>query len=246
MDLNLGWECIYNQQWFRECQQTKNILLSQTVENKDIAPGDTNINLADMDFSDPKECKNNFCYKEIQITVTVKKLWKPIIVVINDESLKSWDFAKDFQNISEKKLLNNNSSIIDRLVLQKVLYERWLLDSKPTWKIWYLTEQAVMKLQCIKWLKEYNESSWIFIIWSKTISEVNKIKDKMEDPNYLKNTRFPNIDFAKCWEDFKERDEDLDVLLWNPPSWANNSYSSIINPNYSLTPEGEVKIKKIE
>lgn len=239
------WDCIYNKQWFWECSQTKTILLDQTID-RTITPEETNINLADMDFTDPKECSTDFCYKESQIIVTVKKIWKPMISVINKETLESRDFAKSFPNISEKKLLNNNSPVYDRFILQKVLYERWLLDSKPTGKIWYLTEQAIMALQCIKWLKEYNESSWMFIVWPKTIIEVNKIKDKMKNSNYLKNTRFPNIDFAKCWDDFEERNKDLNNLIWNPPSWANNNYWNAITPNYYLKPEGEVKIKKTE
>jgi hypothetical protein len=77
-----------------------------------------------MDFDDPKECSTDFCYKESQIIVTVKKTWKPMMSVINKEALKSRDFAKNFPNISEKKLLNNNSPVYDRFILQKVLYER--------------------------------------------------------------------------------------------------------------------------
>lgn len=239
------WNCLYNKEGFWECSQTKNILLDQTID-RTITPEETNINLADMDFDDPKECSTDFCYKESQIIVTVKKIWKPMISVINKEDLKSRDFAKTFPNISEKRILNNNSPVYDRFILQKVLYERWLLDSKPTGKIWYLTEQAIMALQCIKWLKEYDESNWMFIVWSKTITEVNKIKDKMKDSNYLKKTRLPNINFAKCWDDFEERNKDLNNLIWNPPSWANNNYWNAITPNYYLKPEGEVKIKKTE
>ena len=238
-------DCVFNKQWFWECSQTKNILLGQTTDTT-ITPEETNINLADMDFSDPKECETNFCYKEIQISVTVKKTWKPMLSVINNEALKSWDFAQDFPNISEKKLLNNSSPVYDRFILQKVLYERWLLDSKPTWKIWYMTEQAIMKLQCIKALKEYDEASGMFVVWTKTIAEVNKMKDKMKDPNYLKKTNVPNVDLTKCWDDFQDRNEDLDALLWNPPSRANTNYWNAVTPNYSLTPEWEVKIKKTE
>lgn len=239
------WDCLYNKQWYWECSQTKNILLDQTID-RTITPEETNINLADMDFSDPKECTTDFCYKESQITVTVKKIWKPMTSLINSNSLNSWDFAKTFPNISEKKTLTNTSPVYDRFILQKVLYERWLLDSKPTWKIWYLTEQAVMALQCIKGFKEYDESKWMFIIGPKTIAEINKLKERMKDSTYLKKTRFPSVDFSSCWIEFKERNESLNTLIWNPPSRANNNYSNAITPNYSLKPEGEVKIKKSE
>ena len=236
-------DCIYNKEWFWECSQTKNITINQDID-KTIAPEETNINLANMDFTDPKECSTDFCFKESQITITVKKTWKPMTSVINDSWLLSWDFAKNFPNISEKKLLNNGSPVYDRLILQKVLYERWILDSKPTGKIGYLTEQAIMKLQCVKWFKEYNTANGTFIIWPKTIEETNKIKEKMKDPKYLKKTMFPNVDFTKCWKDFQTRDKELDNLAWNPPSRANNNYLNNINPDYSITPEGEVKIKK--
>lgn len=77
-----------------------------------------------MDVADPKQCETDFCYKEVQVTVTVKKTWKPMTSMVNDDSLKSWDFAKNFPDISEKKLLNNDSPVYDRIILQKVLYDR--------------------------------------------------------------------------------------------------------------------------
>lgn len=77
-----------------------------------------------MDFSDPKQCTTDFCYKESQIIITVKKVWKPMIAIINNSGLLSRDFAKNFPNISEKKHLDNSSPVYDRIILQKVLYER--------------------------------------------------------------------------------------------------------------------------
>jgi hypothetical protein len=47
-----------------------------------------------------------------------------MISAINNSGLTYWDFANNFSNISEKKILNNNSPVYDRLILQKVLYER--------------------------------------------------------------------------------------------------------------------------
>jgi hypothetical protein len=77
-----------------------------------------------MNFDDPKECDKDFCFKETQVTITIKKVWKPMNMIINDEKLKSRDFAKNFPNIVENKLLNNSSPVYDRYILQKVLYER--------------------------------------------------------------------------------------------------------------------------
>jgi aminopeptidase N len=124
------------------------------------------------------------------------------------------------------------------------LYERWILASKPTGKIGYLTEQAIMKLQCVKWFKEYDKTNGIFVIWPKTIEEINKIKNKMKKQGYIKKTFFPNVDLQKCWETFQTRNKLLNKLIVNPPSRANNKYLNHIDPNYSINPEGEIKIIK--
>ncbi len=233
---------IYNNQWFREYSQTKNILVNQSTD-KTVLPKEMNVNLLDMDVADPKQCETDFCYKEVEVSVTVKKTWKPMTAVVNDESLKSSDFAKQFLNISQKKIVNNNSPVYDRIVLQKVLYDRGLLGSKPTWKLWYLTEQAIMKLQCMKWFQEYDTWNSMFIIWPKTIAEINKIKDKMKNPNYLKKTPLPNIDLSKCWSIFQQRNIELGNLLWNPPSRANNSYQNSSDVSAILKLEGQVTVK---
>jgi len=76
-------DCLYNKEGFWECSETKNIVVNQNID-KTITPQETNINLANMDFSDPETCKIDFCYKESQITITVKKVRKPMVAVIND------------------------------------------------------------------------------------------------------------------------------------------------------------------
>jgi len=98
--------------------------LEQNLWNFGDKIDNNSINISDMNFDEPKECENEFCFKETYVTITVKKTRKPISIVINNENLKPRDFAKNFPNISEKKLLNNNSPIYDRYILQKVLYER--------------------------------------------------------------------------------------------------------------------------
>jgi len=42
---------------------------------------------------------------------------------------------------------------------------------------------------------------------------VNKIKDNMKDPKYLKNTRVPFIDFAICGNEFLQRNKKIESLL---------------------------------
>jgi len=232
--------CITTNEWIFRCNKEISIFVDNTKND----PIETKIDLSQLDFEDPKECETKFCYKESTIIIKVEKIYKPIDVIINSSSLKANDFADKFPNIVSQNYVNNLSPVVDRFVLQKVLYERWLLESKPTGKIWYITEQAIMKLQCIKKYQEFDKINGIFFAWPKTISEINKIKEKMKDKNYLKNTHVPNINLSTCWENFKKRNDSLNTLLWNPPSRANNSYSNTWVPSYSIQLNWEVKIQK--
>jgi len=204
------------------------------------------LNLSDMSIDVPVECKSDFCYEESSVVVKVKKIWKPLTTIVNSDSLKSWEFAKEFSNLAEDQTIDNKSPVYDRVVLQKILYDRWLLWTKPTGKIWYLTELAVMKLQCIKWFSEYNSSKSIFEIWHKTIVELNKLKERMKNPDYLSDSKLPEIELSICGKDFISRYNTINSLLKNPPTWANNTYSNMIVPDTSIKWEGEVIIKKTQ
>jgi hypothetical protein len=80
-----------------------------------------------MSIDAPVECKSDFCYEESSVVVKVKKIWKPLTTIINNNSLKSWEFAKEFSNIAENQTIDNKSSVYDRVVVQKILYDRGLL-----------------------------------------------------------------------------------------------------------------------
>ena len=236
-------DCVQNDFWFYECVKEKHISVDElnwnTLDLDQIV-----LNLSEMNIDQPKECKTDFCYEESSVIVTVKKTWKPLTSVVNDENLKSWDFANKFDNIKETDLVNNRSSVYDRVVLQKVLHDRWILESKPTGKIGYLTELAVMQLQCIKWYSEYNSSKAIFEIWPRTIYEINNLKDRMKDENYLSSTSLPQFNLYDCDQSFISRYNAIKSLLKSPPSWANNEYKNMITPDTTLNWEWEVIIKK--
>jgi hypothetical protein len=59
------------------------------------------LNLSDININQPKQCETDFCYEESSVVVTVKKIWKPLSSIINDNSLKSWEFAKEFKDIND-------------------------------------------------------------------------------------------------------------------------------------------------
>jgi hypothetical protein len=82
------------------------------------------LDISEMNIERPKLCDKDFCYEEASVIVTVKKIWKPLTSVINDGNLTSWDFANKFDNIKETDLVDNKSSVYDRVVLQKVLHDR--------------------------------------------------------------------------------------------------------------------------
>jgi len=204
------------------------------------------LNLSDMSIDAPVECKSDFCYEESSVVVKVKKIWKPLTTIINNNSLKSWEFAKEFSNIAENQTIDNKSSVYDRVVVQKILYDRGLLWTKPTGKIWYLTELAIMKLQCIKWFSEYNSSKSMFEIGPKTVKEINQLKERMKNQHYLSDTKLPVIELSSCGKDFVNRYNAISSLLKNPPSWSDNTYSNMIVPDTSIKWEGEVIIKKTQ
>jgi hypothetical protein len=238
-------DCFQNEMWFYECTQQRNITLDEVVW-QELDLDEMVLDLSEIDIDSPQQCETDFCYEESDITVVVKKVWKPLTSIINSDSLSSWQFAQEFPDIKEENILDNKSSVYDRVVLQKILYDRWLLGVEPTGKIGYLTELAIMKLQCIKWFSEYNPEKTIFEIWSQTIWELNSLKERMKDSNYLVSTELPNIELEDCGPTFVSRYNAISNLMQNPPSWANNNYNNMITPDTSLDREGEVIIKKTE
>lgn len=236
-------DCIQNDNGFYECTQQRSITLDEVI-GQDLDLDEMVLDLSEIDIDSPESCDTDFCYEESDITVIVKKIWKPLTSIINNDSLTSWDFANEFPDIWEDDILDNKSSVYDRIILQKVLYDRWLLGVKPTWKIWYLTELAIMKLQCIKWIDEYNSEKTIFEIWPKTITELNNLKHRMKNSNYLLNTQLPDINLEDCGSSFVSRYDAISKLLKNPPSRATNEYENMITPDTSLNWEWEVIIKR--
>lgn len=238
-------ECWYNSSSYFQCTDEKKIYLNEDM-NGELNLNEIMLDIGNIDMPPPTECVKDYCYEETNVVVTIKKTWKPLLSVINNSAMKPSDFAKKFEDIAETTVVDNWSPVFDRVVVQKVLYERWLLGAKPTGKIWYLTELAVMKLQCIKWFSEYNDAKAVFEIGPKTIEAINTLKHKMKDEKYLKNTWFPPVDFAKCGKEFVTRQSKIEWLLQSPPTWANNSYGPNLLTWSSLQRDGEVILKRAD
>lgn len=237
-------ECTYSDDWFFECVQEKYISLNENIWEESNLDKIT-LDLSQIDMPPPKECITDFCYEESNVIVILRKTWKPFLSIVNSDSMTTWGFAKEFDDIKETILVNNRTPIFDRVILQKVLYDRGLLWTKPTGKIWYLTELAIMRLQCIKWYSEYNTSKTIFEIGPQTIKEINNLKNRMKDQSYLASTSLPNVDLSQCGNEFVRRQSTIEWLLDTPPSWANNDYGNMVTPDSSLEWDWEVILKKV-
>jgi hypothetical protein len=68
----------------------------------------------------------------------------------------------------------------------------------------------------------------------------------MKNPDYLSDSKLPEIELSICGKDFISRYNTINSLLKNPPTWANNTYSNMIVPDTSIKWEGEVIIKKTQ
>lgn len=237
--------CAYTDIWFYECTENRDIALSENLwwfSNL----SEISLDVWNIDMPPPKECINDeYCYEETSVVVVIRKTWKPVLAVINNEAMPPSEFAEKFRDVDLTGVLTNDSPLLDKVIFQKTLFNRWLID-KVTGKLWYLTELAVMRLQCIKWIVEYDESKTMFQAWPLTIKEVNELKDRMKEEEYLAKTKLPKIDLATCGKEFKQREKAIETLMQSPPSWAIKTYPKKAITDPSLIWDGVVSLRKEE
>lgn len=242
----VGAGCNYSDVGFFECVEEKYIYLNEEIGEATSNLNEMKLDVGKIDMPPPVECVKDYCYEETNVIVVIKKTRKPLLAVVNSDTLPSREFAEKFDDIQEETKITNKSPIFDRVTLQKVLHDRGLLGVEPTGKIWYLTELAVMKLQCLKGYSEYNPSKDIFEIGPRTIQEVNALKERMKDENYLKDSRLPEVNLAECGDEFTRRQAKIGGLLKTPPTRANNHYGNYLRSGSSLQWDGEVVLKKVD
>lgn len=217
-----------------------------------------NIDFDNYNINPPKEClqKMSVCEETTDIHIITKKTWR--VIRLDNISSKKLDpvlFAKYYPNIKSKNIINDGSPLQDKLITQRILYDRGLLNIEPTGKIGWLTEIAIMKLQHLKGIKEYDEKKGIVYIGPKTIKELNALKDRMKDPNYLKNNPLPNINVNDFDENFKKRLNEIQNMINKTSPNQNELYKNAINSSNVVIPpikpeylkfEGRAKILKQE
>jgi len=235
--------CAYSDIWFYECTENRDIALSENIWWSTTL-SEISLDVWKIDMPPPKECLTpEYCYEETSMVVVIRKTWKPVLAVINNEAMPPSEFAEKFRDVQSTGILTNDSPLLDKVIFQKTLFNRWLID-KVTGKFWYLTELAVMKLQCIKWFVEYNETKTMFEVWPLTIKEVNNLKDRMKEEEYLAKTKLPDIDIKKCGKEFSQRETAIERLMQDPPSRASISYPRKAFSDPSLIWDGVVSLKK--
>lgn len=162
--------------------------------NKDIS-----FSFDDYDIAAPTVCQqaNVFCEEKTYIKTYVEKEWEVTHVPqIWDKTLTAQQFSKYYPNLSEEDgVIHNWSDPKKKWIVQRILYERGLLGVFPTGKIGFMTEDAIARLQYYKGIEEIDYKKGIIIIGPKTIHELNKLKERMKNPDFVSRTPLPEIPF---------------------------------------------------
>jgi len=147
------------------------------------------ISFASDDISSPEVCQEPqvFCSESTKITVKTAKTWSIIeLPAITSLGLQPEEFAQYYPNLDPVSRITDGSPPQQKLILQRILYDRGLLPVAPTGKIGYETEKAIIKLQHIKGIvDEFDGINKVTIIGPQTINELNALKKRMQNKGYL-------------------------------------------------------------
>lgn len=172
--------------------------------------------LKDYDISAPTICQqsNVFCHEKLRIVSRIEKEWEVnYIPQIWDPELTAQDFANFYPNLPEDKIISDGSRPQDKWILQRILYERGLLDIFPTGKIGYLTEKAIIKLQHYKDIEEYDHNLGIAYIGPATARELNLLKERMKRSDFVSRSPLPPISINSLSNNHKLRLSTINTLL---------------------------------
>ncbi len=204
------------------------------------------------DIPPPSICfkDNVFCHEKTIIKTNVEKEWEVISVPpVWSKNLTSQQFSEFYPELDSNKIINNWSNASDKWITQRILYERGLLDVFPTGLIGFLTEEAIIKLQYYKNIKETDEEKGIVVIGPKTINELNNLKKRMGNENFIPRTPLPAISLKDMDPFHQKRLVEIDKALkrnkYEDPSGDNAPELVIVKPKNNgnlLQFSGEVKI----
>lgn len=201
----------------------------------------------------PEECsnKNTLCEETVQVTINVEKTWViTTIASLDSAELESWEFAEKYSDLEECEELNDGSAPEDKFIAQRILYERGLLPVLPTGRIGYQTEKAVLELQALKDIYEYDAYRNIFYIGPETIRALNSLKDNLKDPEYLENNPLSDLTAEDLPEEYRDRWTELTNLIQSsnkynyPLSSDDITIDQPDNNGEQLSIEGQAKIWK--
>lgn len=171
--------------------QVKSTQVFETKANSNEELSENVLKIVEDEKNIPEQCrKRRFgttCSQETQIKVVVETTWTIIEAEpIDSKTLTTQEFATSYPDIQEPNTLTNESNNEDKLVAQRILYERGMLSVPPTGFLGHLTMMAITHLQNLKFI--YDEPNRI---GPRTISELNNLKNRMEEDGYLEKNPLP-------------------------------------------------------
>jgi len=184
-----------------------------------------NFKLSDYDIKAPNVCQNAnvICHEKTSINTTLVKEWEIISVPsLSDKTLTPQEFGNYYPNLNPDQVITNSSKSQDKWIVQKILYERGLLNVFPTGKIGLQTEEAIIKLQHLKGFTEYDNKRKVVIIGPKTITALNDLKNRMKSPNYQK-TGLPQISANEMSPEHQARSLEIQKALNTLPAVKANT-----------------------
>lgn len=193
----------------------KNLGISLDTRDKN---GVAQFSFEEYDIPAPPVCKqeNTVCHEKMTIKAHVEKEWEVVIVSpIWSKELTPQKFSEYYPNLPENKIITDGSSPQNKWIVQRILYERGLLDTFPTGKIGYKTEEAIAKFQYLKGIEEVDKKKKIIVIGPKTIKELNKLKEKMKDPSFISRLPLPATPTDKMTPFQQQRIAEIRKILVN-------------------------------
>lgn len=152
------------------------------------------IDLSKYDIPQPAVCArpNVHCEESTNVNIKITRVWNITSVYeLNDARLKAEEFAQYYPDVSEEVPLTRNSDPKQVLILQRVLYERGMLETLPTGRYGAQTQRAVLHFNVIKGLDRCDGKT--SVASRATLRAINALKRRMADTKYLASTKVPPI-----------------------------------------------------
>ena len=171
------------------------------------------IDLSQYDLPQPEECMSPTvrCTEKTNVYLTVETEWTiEEFADVQSRELTAYEYAVNYPPIEVQEVLPA-SDPKDILLLQRALYDRGLLSVPPTGRFGALTERAILHFQQIKGYEEWFNGK--VIAGERTIDDINAMKLRMQDPEYLQATTAPPLLPAALSPAQSERLDIIDTFI---------------------------------